>query len=273
MTWFSLRVESAAHRDEALAALFAAGAQGVHEDGTALVTSFPDEAGARAAAAAATAVDPSATFDVRPAVTVDWSTAWRDHARLVTSGSLTIAPPWLAGGLDRRRTIVIDPGMAFGTGDHASTRGAVVLLQDVVRYGTTVADLGSGSAVLSIAAAKLGASRVWAIEIDPEAQENAASNIEDNGVSDIVHLLEGDATLLLPLIAPVDVVAANIISSVIIELLPSIGDALTPRGFAVLAGILESEHRLVIDALRDGNWELRRTYVEEEWWSALVQRP
>lgn len=273
MTWFSLRVESPARRDEAMAALFAAGAQGVHEDGTALVTSFPDEAGARAAAAAASAVDPSASFEVRPAVAVDWSTAWRDHTRLVTLGSLTIAPPWLAGGLDRRRTIVIDPGMAFGTGDHASTRGAVTLLQDVVRDGTTMADLGSGSAVLSIAAARLGASHVWAIEIDPEAQGNAAANVDDNGVSDIVHLLDGDAALLLPLIAPVDVVAANIISSVIIELLPSIADALTPGGFAVLAGILESEHRLVTDALRDGNWELRRTHVEEEWWSALVQRP
>ena len=273
MTWFSLRVESAAHRDEAVAALFAAGAQGVHEDGAALITSFPDEAGARAAGAAATAVDPSATFDVRPAVAVDWSTAWRDHARLVTLGSLTIAPPWLASGLDPRRTIVIDPGMAFGTGDHASTRGAVTLLQDVVHDGTTVADLGSGSAILSIAAAKLGASRVWAIEIDPEAQENATSNVEDNGVGDVVHLLEGDAALLLPLVAPVDVVAANIISSVIVDLLPAIGDALVPGGFAVLAGILESEHHAVVDVLRDRGWELRRTFVEEEWWSALVQRP
>jgi ribosomal protein L11 methyltransferase len=273
VTWFSLRVESAARREEAMAALFAAGAQGVHEDGTALVTSFPDEAGARVAATAAAAVDPSATFEIRPAVAVDWSTAWRDHARLVTLGSLTIAPPWLASGLDPRTTIVIDPGMAFGTGDHASTRGAVTLLQEVVHDGTTLADLGAGSAVLSIAAARLGAAQAWAIEIDPEAQGNAATNVEDNGVSDIVHLLEGDAAVLLPLIAPVDVVVANIISSVIIELLPSIADALTPGGFAVLAGILDSEHRLVTDALRDGNWELRRTHVEEGWWSALVQRP
>lgn len=273
MTWFSLRVESAAHREEAMAALFAAGAQGVHEDGAALVTSFPDEAGARAAAVAATAVDPSVTFDVSPAVTVDWSTAWRDHARLVTLGSLTIGPPWLAAGLDARTTIVIEPGMAFGTGDHASTRGAVVLLQDVVREGTTVADLGSGSAVLSIVAAKLGASRVWAIEIDPEARDNAETNVEENSVGDVVHLLEGDATLLLPLVAPVDVVVANIISSVIVELLPTMADALVPGGYAVLAGILESEHHVVLDAVRDGGWELRGTFVEEEWWSALVRRP
>jgi ribosomal protein L11 methyltransferase len=163
--------------------------------------------------------------------------------------------------------------MAFGTGDHASTRGAATLLQDVVRDGATVADLGSGSAILSIVAAKLGASRVWAIEIDPESQENASTNVEDNGVGDVVHLLEGDAALLLPLVAPVDVVAANIISSVIVDLLPAVADALVPGGFAVLAGILESEHHAVVDVLRDRHWELRRTFVEEEWWSALVQRP
>ena len=254
-----------------MAALFAAGAQGIHEDGRWLVTSFPDEAGARAAAAAAQAVDPSASFDVRPAVEVDWSTAWRDHARVVTLGGLTVAPPWLAGGLDRRHTVVIDPGMAFGTGDHASTRGALVLLQDAIRAESIVADLGSGSAILSIAAAKLGASRVWAIEIDPEAQGNAASNVEENDVGDVVHLLEGEAAVLLPLIAPVDVITANIISSVIIELLPAMGDAVTPGGQAILSGILESEADIVADALRDHDWQLRRTHVEEEWWSALVQ--
>ena len=273
MTWFSLRVESGAHRDEAMAALFAAGAQGVQELGGALATSFPDEAGARAAMAAVLAVDPVATCDVQPAAPVDWATAWRDHARVTTLGRLTIAPPWLAAGLDPARTIVIDPGMAFGTGDHASTRGAVAMLQEAIRPGVTVADLGSGSAVLSIAAAKLGASRVWAIEIDAEAQGNAAENVERNGAADVVHLLEGDASVLLPIVAPVDVIAANIISSVIIELLPSMSEALNPGGLAVLSGILESESAGMTDVLRRANWTLRNSCVEEEWWSALAQRP
>ena len=244
----------------------------MYEDGNSLVTSFPDEAGARAAAAAAQAVDPTAALDVRPAVEVDWSSAWRDHVRVVTLGTLTVAPPWLAGGLDRRRTVVIDPGMAFGTGDHASTRGALLLLQDAIRSGSVVADLGSGSAILAIACAKLGASRCWAIEIDPEAQGNAEANVDENDAGDVVHLLEGDATVLLPLVAPVDVITANIISSVIIELLPIMGEAITPGGHAIVSGILESEHELVVDALRDNDWHLRRTHVEEEWWSALAQR-
>jgi ribosomal protein L11 methyltransferase len=273
VTWFNLRVESPAHRDEAMAALFAAGAQGVHEEGAALATSFPDEAGAHAAAAAVRAVDPVAICDVQPTPPVDWSIAWRDHARVVTLGSLTIAPPWLAGELDPKRTIVIDPGMAFGTGDHASTRGAATLLQAVMKDGMEVADLGSGSAVLSIAAARLGAARVWAIEIDPEAQTNAAENVERNAVADVVHLIEGDAAVLLPIIAPVDVVTANIISSVIVELLPAMSAALQPGGFAVLAGILDSEKNEMMDELWRRDWALRKTYVEEDWWSALVQRP
>jgi ribosomal protein L11 methyltransferase len=273
VTWYSLRVESAAHRDEAMAALFAAGAQGVEEVGSALATSFPDEAGARAALAAVMAVDSAAACNIEPTDSLDWSVAWRDHARLVTLGSLVIAPPWLAEDLDPVTSIVIDPGMAFGTGDHASTRGAVLMLQEAMREGMTVADLGSGSAVLSIAAAKLGASRVWAIEVDPEAQGNAGENVVRNDVAGVVHLLEGDASVLLPIVAPVDVITANIISSVIRELLPGMAAALNPGGFAVLAGILDSEKDEMIDFLRRTGWTLRNTYVEEEWWSALVQRP
>ena len=273
MTWFSLRVESPAHRDAAMAALFAAGAQGVHEQGAALATSFPDEAEARAAADAVMAVDPMATCDLQVTPAVDWSTAWRGQARVVTLGGLTIAPPWLTLDLEEARTIVIDPGMAFGTGDHASTRGAVLLLQEVLKKGMSMADLGSGSAVLSIAAAKLGAARVWAIEIDPEAQANAAENVERNRVGDVVHQLEGDAAVLLPIIAPVDVVTANIISSVIVELLPAMAAALRPGGYAVLAGILDNERDLMMDELWRAEWALRKTHVEEDWWSALVQRP
>jgi ribosomal protein L11 methyltransferase len=272
VTWFSVRVESAAHRDEAMATLFARGAQGVHEDGAALVTSFPGEREARAAAAAVSAIDPVAVCDVSPSPAVDWSIAWREHAKVVTLGRLTIAPPWLTSGLNPACTIVIDPGMAFGTGDHASTRGALLLLQQTLRPGVTVADLGSGSGVLSIAAAKLGALRVWAVEIDPDAQENAADNVAQNDVSDVVHLFEGDAAVFLPLVAPVDVVAANIISSVIIDLLPVIGESLAPAGSVVLAGILDSEHHLVLDALDRDDWQLVTTHVEEDWWSALAQR-
>lgn len=272
MSWFSLRVEPASRRDEALAALFAAGAQGVHEDGAVLVTHFPGEAAARAAALALAAAAPGARCVVEPTPEVDWSTAWRARARVIPVGGLAIAPPWLAGETDGTRTVVIDPGMAFGTGDHPSTRGALRLLQEAVRPGDAVADLGSGSAILSIAAARLGAARAWAIESDPDAQENASANVARNGVGEVVHLLEGDAALLLPLVAPVDVIAANILSSVILGLLPAMGEALRPGGAAVLAGIMASERGTMVEALAAAWWRVRVEDVEEEWWSALAVR-
>ena len=160
--------------------------------------------------------------------------------------------------------------MAFGTGEHATTRLCLSLLQRVIRQGDTVADLGSGSAVLSIAAAKLGASRVAAIEIDPDATSNAEENVARNEVDTEVHLFEGDAAVLLPLIAPVRVVIANILSSVILELLPVMRDALTPDGEAILSGIMLEERERMLDKLAEGGWLVTREESEGEWWSAVA---
>jgi len=272
VTWFSLRVEPASHRDEALAALFAAGAQGVQEDGTALVTHFPAESEARAAETALATAAPDATCVIRPSAEVDWTTAWRERARVVSLGTLAISPPWLAEGLDPARTVIIDPGMAFGTGDHASTRGAARLLASAVRPGMTVADLGSGSAVLSIVAARLGAVHAWAIESDPDAQGNAAENVARNRVDDVVHLLEGDAAMLLPLVAPVDVIVANILSSIIVPMLPVMAEAVRPGGCAILAGIMVPERGMMRTALERAGWRIVAEDIEEEWWSVRADR-
>jgi len=169
--------------------------------------------------------------------------------------------------------VVIDPGMAFGTGDHASTRGALRLLQGRMSPGLVVADLGSGSGVLAIAAAKLGASHVFAIELDPDALGNATANLERNQVTDVVHLFEGDARILLPLVAPVDVIVANIISSVLVELLDTFARALPPGGVAILAGILVSEREAMIEVAAADGWTVLEEDQEEGWWSAAIARP
>lgn len=272
MTWFTLRVEPSARRDEAMAALFAAGAQGVHEDGTALVTHFAGEAEAESAARAVASAAPLARCTVQPSPEVDWATAWRIHARTFELNRLTIAPPWLADGVPAERLVVIDPGMAFGTGDHPSTRGAARLLESVMVPGATVADLGSGSGVQSIVAAKLGASRAWAIESDPDAQGNAVENIARNDVGAIVHPLEGDAAVLLPLVAPVDIIVANIISSIIPSLLPVMAASMKPGGVAILAGMLEAERDAMVATLDREGWSIRREDREDDWWSTLVAR-
>jgi ribosomal protein L11 methyltransferase len=274
--WISVRVQPSetqadAHR-ACLAALFAVGAQGVHEDGRALVTHFPPSVDLMAVHAALSEADGDVVIETSPVANVDWSEAWKERIVAHELGPLTVSPPWLAEGRDPATTIVIDPGMAFGTGDHPTTRGVVRLLPAVLRAGDSVADLGAGSAVLAIAAAKLGASCVYAIELDGEAIPDAEANVLRNGVADRVHVFEADAGALLPLVAPVRVVLANIISSVLIQLLPSIAEALTEDGAAILSGILLEERETMVAVLTSTGWRILDEDAEGIWWSASIAR-
>jgi ribosomal protein L11 methyltransferase len=271
--WLAVRVQPGSHRDAVVAALLAVGAQGVQEVGDHLVTLLADESKADEVICAVLAASPDARVETEPTPRVDWSERWKSALHLHELGALTIGPPWLASGLDPSKTIVIDPGMAFGTGEHATTRGVIRLLSEMLHHGDRVADLGSGSAVLSIAAVRLGAAHSFAIELDGDAIWNAEENVARNGVADRVTVLEGDAAVLLPLVAPVDLVLANIISSVLLRLLPSIAAALAPGGRAILSGILREERAEMLAALDAGGWHVEREDVEDIWWTvALVPR-
>ena len=270
MTWTSLRIHPGDEREQVLAALFAAGAQGVHEDGEDLVTHFPGEVDMQAVMSAVRTAAPLASWDVGKSENVDWSVAWRDRIRAHDLGLVTIAPPWLAEGLDPARTVIIEPAMAFGTGDHPTTRGAARLLQRQMSPGLVVADLGAGSAVLAIVAAKFGASRVFAIEYDGDSIANAELNVRANEAEGVVHVFEGDAGVLLPLVAPVDLIVANIISSVLVELLPAMNEALREGGRAVLSGILAEERPSMLEALSADGWRMIEEDEEDVWWSVTV---
>lgn len=267
--WTTIRVRSLADRPAVIRALFAAGAEGVQELDSEVVTSLrqPDMA---AVAAAIHAADAGASVESTPTPEVDWSAAWKERIVAHQLGRLVVTPPWLADRHPPDARIVIDPGMAFGTGDHETTRGVIRLMQAVVRTGDVVADLGAGSAVLSIAAARLGADRVVAIELDPDAIGNAEENVQRNGVAGQVTIIEGDAESLLPLVAPVRVVLANIISSVLIALLPVVRRSLTSDGRAILSGILLEERPMIEAALRTGGWVVESDDAEGLWWSVVV---
>lgn len=273
MNWLAVRVRPGASREHALAALFEVGSEGVHENGDELVTHFPETIDRAMIAAALHAADPDARVEMSLVPAVDWAEEWKKSVRAHQLGGLAIVPPWLAGARDPAATIIIEPQMAFGTGEHQTTRGVVRLMPGVIREGDRVADLGSGSAVLSIAAAKLGAAHVAAIEIDHDSIANALENVARNGVADRVTVLEGDAAILLPLVAPVRVVLANIISSVLIELLPVIEASLAPGGEAILSGILLEERDMMIGALHAHHWTLVADDTEGMWWSARIAHP
>ena len=271
-SWVTVRVHPGSQREAVIAALFENGAQGIQEVGETIVTQVPSQGDADALTCATLAVSADARVDTEPLVSVDWSEQWKKGIHAQELGRLTVTPPWLANDRDPARTIVIEPGMAFGTGEHATTRGVIRLMQSVIRDGDRVADLGSGSAVLAIAAAKLGARYVAAIELDHDAIENAEENVARNLAADAVVVIEGDASTLLPLVAPVRVVTANIISSVLIDLLPIIARSLTDDGRAILSGILAEEREMMARALADSGWSIEAEDSEDIWWSATIAR-
>lgn len=273
MSWLAVRVAGArgATRDAIAAALIEAGAACVQEEREDLITYLPDDAPLEAVRGAV-AGDARAVLALREAPPSEVDRAWPSTVGVSRAGRFVVAPPWLAASdLELDLAIVIDPAMAFGTGEHPTTRGVLRLMPGVVKPGDRVADLGSGSAVLAIAAAMLGASRVAAIEMDADAIGNAEENVRANGVADRVVVIEGAADALLPHVAPVRVVLANIISSVLISLLPAIRSALDVEGAAVFSGILRDEREEFVSALAREGWRVEEEDVEDGWWTAVAR--
>jgi ribosomal protein L11 methyltransferase len=208
----------------------------------------------------------------------DWSETWKQGLQPRRVGKqFVVAPTWTDPQLhDGDRLIVIDPEMAFGTGEHATTRGALRFIEQCVQRGDRVLDVGTGSAILAIGAAMCGAHDVLGVELDADAIINARDNIIRNHVEDLVRLdtaLVDDAYLQHCGDAAFDIVAANVLSSVLRPLLPAFRRALRPGGHLILGGILESEADEMIDAAEHAGFILRVEDLEEEWWGALLQRP
>jgi ribosomal protein L11 methyltransferase len=161
--------------------------------------------------------------------------------------------------------------MAFGTGLHPSTKLAVLGLEDELRPGDRVFDVGTGSGVLAIAAALLGASVVDAVDIEPVAVRSARENVERNGVGDRVRIELGSAGPGEPFTGGYDLVLANIIARVLIELAPGIASSVAPGGTLVLSGIIESREPAVQRAYEAlGFSVVRRSQIED--WVGLVCR-
>lgn len=187
---------------------------------------------------------------VRAVTDPGWHEAWREHFRPVPVGRrLLVAPPWAAEAADGRLVIVIEPGRAFGTGHHASTAGCLVRLEAILERtpAPRVLDLGTGSGILAIAAARLGAPAVIAVDEDPDAVAAARDNAARNGVGDRVDIRPGDvAALTLP---PAPVVTANLLAAAHRRLAPVYGRLVTPGGRLVVGGLLSEEAADVVQAL------------------------
>jgi ribosomal protein L11 methyltransferase len=277
MTWWAIDVRTVPERRQRTSAwLVAHTGQAVEErdDGT-LVTFAEDEPAATALIAALTAAEGTPVdAEPRPLEPVDWSIRWREGLGSRRFGRLTVMPSWIAeAGRPDTTTVVLDPENAFGSGEHGSTRAALVLLERHLRPGDRVLDLGSGSGILTIAAAKLGATRAVGIENDPEANLVALRNAERNAVGGQVEFLDGDAADLTRLLGPADLVLSNILRTVNVTLLPAIAAALGPGGLGIFSGMEPAESALFRPELVAAGFAVRDELEDAGWWAVAAARP
>lgn len=200
----------------------------------------------------------------------EWATAWRKFFKPLRFGRVVIKPSWEDFEAQQGDLIVeIDPGMAFGTGNHATTKLCLLVLQDYIRGGETFLDVGTGSGILAIAAAKLGAARIVGIDIDPVAVEAARNNVARSGMEDVLRIEEAGSPLAFE--GTADVVVANIIPNVIIAMAEELNAKVAPGGVLITSGIIverAEDVRSKLEALGLRTLEQR----EEGEWVVIVSR-
>lgn len=204
-----------------------------------------------------------------------WAEAWKAYWRPLPVGArLWVVPSWHADAPlpEGAVPLYLDPGMAFGTGDHASTRLALVLLEQALRarVGAHVLDAGTGSGILAVAAARLGAARVLAVDVSTLAVRVAAENAARNGVEGQVEVREGDVAALAPAWSDgsFDVIAANILAEVLISLAPAFARLLRPGGEVILSGVIAARAAEVAAAYAAAGLPCRGS-VRVDGWVAL----
>ncbi|MBQ9521753.1 MAG: 50S ribosomal protein L11 methyltransferase [Oscillospiraceae bacterium] len=203
----------------------------------------------------------------------DWEYGWKDYYKPIEIGNrLLIVPKWEAADIRGRVPVILDPGLSFGTGEHATTQLCLTLLEKCVRGGERVLDLGCGSGILSIAALNLGAAHATAVDIDEMCQRVAVENAALNQIgAERFTVLCGDVlsdtALLDSLGGGYDIVLANIVADVIMSLTPLVRDLLAEHGHFLCSGILSGREREVADALRRNGFDIRDTYSKKDWFA------
>jgi ribosomal protein L11 methyltransferase len=266
--------------DVAVAALWDAGVAGIEERTAAPATGGPTPrvellagAPAEAAGAALTAVAHRWPAEAVPVHGDQWLDTWRDWARAWRAGSrLVVVPAWLevpawVGADDV--VVHLDPGRAFGSGAHATTRLCLAELEARVAPGATVLDVGCGSGVLAVAAARLGAETVDAIDIDPEAVAATTANAEANEVGGSVH---ATPTPLGRITGTYDVVVANIGAATLRAMAPDLVRTCRPGGTIVVSGVLAEQADAVGAALAEAGARAAGGAADGEWRALVATR-
>jgi ribosomal protein L11 methyltransferase len=290
MAWLRISIDSSTHDPEQLSELLdAAGAVSVtFEDGAdqPILEPLPGEthlwsktqvAGLFAADANTALIldtlrseleDPLLRASVTPVDDQDWERAWMDQFQPLRFGRrLWVCPHWHSPPQPEDVNIMLDPGLAFGTGTHPTTALCLEWLDAQELHDKTVIDYGCGSGILAIAAAKLGARRIWAVDYDPQALTATTNNALANQVSEQISI---HAPETLPEVTA-DIVLANILSGPLLELAPRFAGLVRPGGKLVLSGVLSDQAAALLEKYR--TWfNMEPTTTREEWVRLSGQR-
>lgn len=208
----------------------------------------------------------------------DWENEWKQYYAPIAIGErLLIVPQWQEVDAGERVTLRLDPGLAFGTGSHATTRMCLSQLDKRVRGGERVLDIGCGSGILSIAALRLGASSAAACDIDEKAVSVAYENASLNGIGrDCYSVYAGDilesAHLQAALAGRYDIIVANIVADVILALAPVVGSYLAEGGIFLCSGIIDKRSEEVKRGLLENGFTIEETCSDEGWFAFAAQK-
>jgi len=202
----------------------------------------------------------------------DWAHVWKEFFPVLrVTSRLVVCPTWRSYRPRRGEAVIrLDPGMAFGTGQHPTTLMCLRALEELLRPGMDVLDLGTGSGILALAAARLGATSVLALDIDPQAAVVARENVCLNGLEAVVRVEEGDLDE-----APTsafDLAMANISAAVIVEVAAALAAVLRPGGVLIVAGFSAESADRVSSALTGTGLAVERALADGDWRAFIARR-
>jgi len=201
----------------------------------------------------------------------DWANNWKQYYKPAKVGEHIVVKPTWEDYEEKPGEVVVelDPGMAFGTGTHETTRMCIKALEKKVKGDTTVFDIGTGSGILSIAAAKLGAKHVVGVDLDPVAVESAKKNLEFNKVNNI-EILYGD--LMEVVEGKANIVVANILADIIMFLSEGVRAFIEDEGYFIASGILNTQRDKIADKLKTLNFIIEEVMEDGEWICIIAKK-